>query len=273
MHPNFGLIIVGDEILSGKRADKHLSKVIELLSDRGLALSYADYVGDDPRRITDTLKRAFASGDVVFSCGGIGATPDDHTRQCAAAALGGALALHPEAEALIRERMRDVAQEQGVPYEPDRADNVHRLNMGMFPVGARIIPNPYNKIPGFSCDGPGGGSVHFVPGFPVMAWPMIEWALERYCAPWFNRTPQTEHSIIVYGGLEATLTPLMQRIESAHPDIKVFSLPSVDHPVHGRHIELGVKGPAPSVPAAWADLYQGLHEFGASMGPELVRNL
>ena len=57
--PRFGLIIIGDEILSGKRADKHLPKVIELLKARGLALDYADYVGDSPERITATLKRAF----------------------------------------------------------------------------------------------------------------------------------------------------------------------------------------------------------------------
>ena len=113
MPQHFGLIIVGDEILSGKRVDKHMPKTIELLAARGLQLSYADYVGDDPDRITATLARAFAAarerGDVVFSCGGIGATPDDHTRQCAARALGTELALHPEAKVLIQERMRDVA--------------------------------------------------------------------------------------------------------------------------------------------------------------------
>src|SRR5690349_18003854 len=108
--PDFGLVIVGDEILSGKRSDKHLPKVIELLGARGLQLAWADYVGDDPQRITATLRRAFDSGGVVFSCGGIGATPDDHTRQCAARALGVELELHPEAEALIRERMQDVAR-------------------------------------------------------------------------------------------------------------------------------------------------------------------
>ena len=101
MTPNFGLVIVGDEIMSGKRVDKHLAQIVELLHARGLSLSYADYVGDDPQRITSTLARAFAAardnGDVVFSCGGIGATPDDHTRQCAARALGVELALHPEA--------------------------------------------------------------------------------------------------------------------------------------------------------------------------------
>ncbi len=153
--PAFGLIIIGDEILSGKRADKHLPKVIELLKVRGLQLAWADYVGDSPSRITSTLKRAFASGDIVFSTGGIGATPDDHTRQCAARALGVELALHGEAEALIRQRMQDIAREQATVYEPDHPDNIHRLNMGMFPVGANIIPNPFNKIPGFSCAGGG----------------------------------------------------------------------------------------------------------------------
>lgn len=273
--PIFGLIIVGDEILSGKRADKHMPKAIELLAARGLALSYADYVGDDPARITATLQRAFASGDVVFSCGGIGATPDDHTRQCAARALGVDLALHPEAERLIRERMQDVAREQGLPYEPERHDNVHRLNMGMFPAGAQIIPNPYNKIPGFSCASPGGqgGAVHFVPGFPVMAWPMIESVLDTLYAAHFNRTPQTEHSVVVFGAMEAALTPLMEQIEKSHQGVRVFSLPSVDHPQYGRHIELGVKGPAQALPAAWMDLQKGLHEFGAELGPEMVRNL
>ena len=235
--PSFGLIIIGDEILSGKRADKHLPKVIELLKARGLQLAYADYVGDSPDRITATLTRAFSSGDVVFSCGGIGATPDDHTRQCAARALGVDLALHPQAEALIRERMQDMAKEQGVPYEPDRSDNIHRLNMGMFPVGASIIPNPFNKIAGFSF-----GSVHFVPGFPVMAWPMVEWVLDHHYAHLHRVAAWVEKSVIVYGAMEATLTPLMERIEQRYAGVKVFSLPSVDHPQYGRHIELGVKG-------------------------------
>ena len=270
--PDIGVIIVGDEILSGKRADKHLTKVIELLGARGLNLAYADYVGDSPERITRTLRRAFESGDLVFSCGGIGATPDDHTRQCAAKALQAELALHPEAERLIRERMQDVAREQGVTYEPDRADNIHRLNMGVFPAGAEIIPNPYNKIPGFTCRSPGGrGAVHFVPGFPVMAWPMIEWVLDRHYGHWFQRAAWVEKSIIVYGGMEAALTPLMEAIEVRFPGIKVFSLPSVDHPEYGRHIELGVKGHPDLTNQAYPAMLAELHVFGAKLGPELVR--
>lgn len=268
--PAFGLIIIGDEILSGKRADKHLPKVIELLAQRGLSLAWAQCIGDDRDRITGALRQAFASSDIVFSCGGIGATPDDHTRQCAAAALEVDLALHPEARDLIEQRMRDVAAEKGEAFDPGRPDNVHRFNMGVFPVGARIIANPYNKIPGFSCDGPGGSSVHFVPGFPVMAWPMIESLLDGTYRHLHRQGVWQERSVVVMGAMEAALTPLMEAIEREHP-VKVFSLPSVDHPAYGRHIELGVKGVPEAVHPAFASLLGGLTQLGAQLGPELVR--
>jgi molybdopterin-biosynthesis enzyme MoeA-like protein len=266
---NFGLIIIGDEILSGKRTDKHLAQAISILGARGLQVAYAHYVGDDPQRITATLAAAFASGDVVFSFGGIGATPDDHTRQCAARALGLNLVLHSQARDLIWERMKDIALENGQPFEPDRTDNQHRLNMGMFPEGAAIIPNPYNKIAGFSCQGAQGGAVHFVPGFPVMAWPMVGWVLDTHYAHLFNRTDWTEKSVIVMGAMEATLTPLMEDIERSHA-VKVFSLPSVDHPTYGRHIELGVKGEALAVDDAFVALKRGLDGFRCTLGPEIV---
>ncbi len=274
--PAFGLIIIGDEIMSGKRSDKHLPAMIERLHARGLQLAYADYVGDVRARITSSLERAFASSDVVFCCGGIGATPDDHTRQCAALALDVPLQLHPQAHALIEERMRDVAREQGLPYEPDRADNQHRLNMGVFPVGCDIIPNPYNKIPGFTCKAasglrPGAGTVHFFPGFPVMAWPMIEWVLDTHYADYFYRTHQVEKSVIVFDGMEAALTPLMEELELRFPGVRVFSLPSVDHPQLGRHIELGVKGAASDVDSAYVALCEGLRAFDVRLGSEMVR--
>ena len=271
---NFAIIIIGDEILSGKRADKHLPKAIELLGARGLQLAYADYVGDDKPRITATLARAFAAArescDVVFSCGGIGATPDDHTRQCAAAALGIDLALHPEAKALITERMKDTAKEQGVPFDENRPDNIHRLNMGMFPMGCNIIPNPFNKIPGFTCSA-GPGAIHFLPGFPVMAWPMMEWVLDTLYPHLHQKSAYIEKSVIVSGSMEATLTPLMEAIEAEFQGVRVFSLPSVDHPIYGRHIELGVKGEPAAIELAYSALLAGLIPFNVKLGPELVR--
>ena len=269
--PVFGALIIGDEILSGRRADKHLAKLIELLGARGLALSYAHHVGDDRARITRELRQVFEGTDVVFSFGGIGATPDDHTRQCAAAALAQPLQLHPIARQRIEQRMKDLAVQQGQTYVPDHPDNQHRLNMGVFPESAALIENPYNRIPGFTCVGSGGGTVHFVPGFPVMAWPMVVSVLDTVYAPFFAQGRWLEKSVIVYGAMEATLTPLMERIEAEHAGVKVFSLPSVDHPIHGRHIELGVKGETQLAENAFRTLMNGLSQFGVQLGPEMVQ--
>ena len=191
----FGAIIVGDEILVGKRQDKHLSFAIEALGKRGLRLAWAEYHGDDPERLTAALRRSFERGDVVFSFGGIGATPDDHTRQCAADALGVPLALHPDAEREIRARF-------GAEITPQR------LRMGEFPVGCEIIPNPFNRIPGFSARGH-----HFVPGFPQMAWPMIEWVLDTQYRKLFDRDRWAEASILVYEAGESQLIPAMEAAE------------------------------------------------------------
>jgi molybdenum cofactor synthesis domain-containing protein len=269
--PKFGLIVVGDEILSGKRQDKHMDHLIGLLQARGLALSYAHYVGDEPDLITQQLRSAFESGDVVFSTGGIGATPDDHTRQCAAKALGVELEMHPQARDLIIERIRDMAAQQGKPFDPAQANDPHRLNMAVFPQGAQIIPNPYNKIAGFTCRGLNHGAVHFVPGFPVMAGPMMEWVLDAHYNHWFGSVTQVERSVVLQGAMEATLTPLMQLIEAQHPQVRIFSLPSVDHPQHGRHVELGVKGAAQAVTEAYAALLQGLTDMGLRWTAELQR--
>ena len=104
-----------------------------------------------------------------------------------------------------------------------------------------------------------------------MAWPMIEVVLSSFYADLARPGERMEKSVIVMGSMEATLTPLMEAIEAEFAGIKVFSLPSVDHPECGRHIELGVKGPHQTVEAAFKQLVAGLHAFGAKLGPELVR--
>src|ERR1043166_8166989 len=105
----FGAIIIGDEILSGKRQDKHFAKIIETLKTRGLALDWCEIVGDEPDRIAATLRRTFASGAIVFCFGGIGATPDDYTRQSAAVAAGVPIARHPEAVKEIEAQFGEAA--------------------------------------------------------------------------------------------------------------------------------------------------------------------
>jgi molybdopterin-biosynthesis enzyme MoeA-like protein len=248
----FGLIIIGDEILSGKRQDGHFAKVREILAARGLQLSWVQYLGDDRTRCEAALRQTFAGEDVVFSCGGIGATPDDHTRQSAAAALGVPLALHPEAAALIAQRCAEMAAKGQGSADMTTSENLQRLKMGEFPVGSQIIPNPFNKIPGFNV-----AQHWFVPGFPVMAHPMIEWVLDTHYAGEFHQETRGERSFWVYEMPESRVTPLMEAVEATYTGIKVFSLPSVGKDKRARFIELGVKGATTGLDAAFAHLQAG----------------
>ncbi|KQN79087.1 damage-inducible protein [Duganella sp. Leaf61] len=256
-----GLIIIGDEILSGRRVDQHFSKVVQLLAARGLKLDWADILGDEPARIVATLQRTFATGDIVFCCGGIGATPDDHTRQAAADALGLPLVLHEQGKRNIEQRILQMGEEAGQPADLNSPENLHRLKMAEFAEGADLIPNPYNNIAGFSLH-----QHYFVPGFPVMAWPMIEWVLDNKYANLFNREPHLEQSVLVYEAAESSLTPLMVALEKQYARVKVFSLPSVGDATTRRHIELGVKGE----PAQTLEAFQQLRDELTRLGVEFA---
>jgi molybdopterin-biosynthesis enzyme MoeA-like protein len=235
----FAALIIGDEIIRGKREDKHFPKLRSILADRGLLLDWVLYAGDDRSRLVDILRRSLAGNDVVFSFGGIGVTPDDHTRQAAAAAAGVPLTLHPEAETEIRRRMAETGQEV----------TPARLELGTFPAGSRIIPNPFNRIPGFSFK-----DHHFVPGFPQMAWPMIEWVLDSQYRDRFHQRREAEAAIIVWNGHEGLLLDLMISIEARYPGLKVFSLPAVRSETVAAHIELGVRGIPEQVGPAMAEI-------------------
>jgi molybdopterin-biosynthesis enzyme MoeA-like protein len=237
----FGAYIIGDEILSGKRQDAHLSKVIELLSARGLQLSWANYLGDIPEQITTSLKASMARGDIVFSFGGIGATPDDYTRQCAADAAGVSIERNILAVAEIEAQYGEGAYPK-------------RVIMAEFPQGAEIIPNPVNRVAGFSIN-----QHYFVPGFPQMAHPMVEWVLDTYYAHLFHQTEYLEESIIIPNGIESQLIDLMNNLLKKYPNIKVFSLPKLKP---NRLVELGAKGNPAEVEQAMQDMKAGVTALG-----------
>ncbi|HVN34824.1 MAG TPA: molybdopterin-binding protein [Casimicrobiaceae bacterium] len=248
-----GVLVIGDEILSGKRQDRHFAHVVATLAKRGLAPAWARYEGDDRAALTRTLRDTFASGDIVFSFGGVGATPDDHTRQAAAAALGSPLVRHPEALAEL------VAQFGDAAYP-------NRVMMAEFPQGATIIPNPVNRVASFSVR-----DHHFFPGFPQMAWPMLEWVLAtRYPALAVSGTG--ERSIVVFGAGEGQLISLMHDCVARYPQLKLFSLPTM-LPEGKRRLELGVRGEIAAADAALADLVAGIEAAGFRWEPADARGL
>lgn len=244
--PQFGLVIVGDEILLGKREDSHFSFVRQALKKRGLSLNWVRIVGDEPDLLAETFREAFASGAVVFSCGGIGATPDDLTRQAVAEAVNLPLEVHPEGLVMLQEKFGD-------------ALNEHRQCLVEFPKEAVLIPNPVNQVPGFSVFSGAESAGHFVPGFPQMAEPMIEWVLEMYYAAWFREEGDVEALIRVLGVPESELISLIEAVAAEFPAVKVACLPDARR---DGVVELGVRGERKPVQGAEAVFAALLDEQG-----------
>lgn len=242
-----GLFVIGDEILSGKRQDRHFAKVVELLRARGMELAWAQFLGDDEHGIAEAIRAARQRGDVLLSCGGIGATPDDCTRQGAARAFGVPIERHAEAAALILEQYPGVQQ--------------NRLLMADFPRGAGLIPNPVNRVAGFFV-----GDCYFTPGFPEMAWPMLEWVLDTRLAHLHRADPDVEFRLRVIGTSgEGDLLGLMEETLARFPGIKLSSLPSRGGPTLPRHIEFGFKGVRAAAAAAYRHFDAALPSYGATV--------
>ena len=212
-------LIIGDEILSGKRKDKHLIHLIETLKKHNFHISRADYISDDTEEIKKTLEQK--KGVIVFCFGGIGATPDDCTRSAAALAHKKLLIRHPEAKVLIEKQFGEEAYPK-------------RILMADLPEEASLIPNPINNIPGFFIN-----QHFFMPGFPEMAWPMIDWVLKNNLSKTERSKKYEDYSIWLDNVSESSLIDLMDLTQSKHQRIKIYSLPKM-HPK--KMLELGVRG-------------------------------
>lgn len=231
----FGVVIVGDELLSGKRTDKHLSHVIETLHARGMCVAWSRVAADNHDRLVDELRLTQLDSLPVFCFGGIGATPDDQTRQAAARAFGTRLVRHPGAVGMIEGRF-------GRKACPDR------VRMAELPEDCLLIPNPQSRIPGFTLF-----DHHFFPGFPSLAWPMLDWVLDQYYC--HDMLPEVEQSVRVFDVHESSLIQLMDELSANHPRAKIFSLP---HMAAVNSIELGFRGQQAAVEAAFSDLLAAL---------------
>jgi len=231
-------VIIGDEILSGKREDKHLAYLIKTLKSYGLNISRAEYIPDDP----DTIKKTIESKieEIVFCFGGIGATPDDHTRKAASLAHKKPLEQHGQAKALIEKQFGDGAYPK-------------RILMADLPRSAHIIPNTINNVPGFFID-----HHYFMPGFPEMAWPMIDWVIKNQYDFLINLKNIEDQSIWLDDVSESKLIDTMQNIQKEHKCIKIYSLPKLRPK---KTLELGIKGQSKSVNKAMKDLKKNLKKL------------
>ena len=164
--PTFFTLIIGTEILNRRREDKHFDFVTQELLKRGHKLTGSFIIEDDPALIVQTIRFiASQPGAVLFSFGGIGSTPDDHTRKCAAIALrDGTLHTHEEARSIIAERIKTL----------DIPNGRYPLQMAELPYGAKLLDNPVNKMPAFYLD----DRWFFMPGFPEMSHPMVTHILD-----------------------------------------------------------------------------------------------
>jgi molybdopterin-biosynthesis enzyme MoeA-like protein len=234
----FGIVVVGDEILNGRRRDRHFEALGGMLRERGFRVAWLRILPDDPDYLSAEFARTMAEGIPVFCCGGIGATPDDHTRACAARAAGVPLVLHPGAVAEIEGRFGSEAYP-------------NRIRMAELPEGCDLIPNPYNRIPGFSIR-----EHHFMPGFPDMAHPMAAWVLDTHYPA--GGRPERQRALRVVGVTESSLIGLMQELVDRFPEAKLYSLPRLGPEFQ---VELGFRG-AGDLEEPFAALVDGLHRLG-----------
>ncbi|MES9929186.1 MAG: molybdopterin-binding protein [Candidatus Thiodiazotropha sp. 6PDIVS] len=238
MISKFGLIIIGDELLFGNRIDKHQAHFQTLLRQHGKQLTRCWILPDEQQSLIRHLSFSMCEQIPVFVCGGIGATPDDLTRNCAAEASGVSIERHSEAKKLIEGQFGESAYPT-------------RIKMADLPSGCKLIPNPHNQIPGFTIN-----HHYFLPGFPEMAWPMAEWVLKEYYSGTLKNFQ--ERSLLVLNTPESSLVPLMDEMNLQLTDLKLFSLPKFNSK---GCIELGLRGDG-EIDSAFETLQKALIEYG-----------
>lgn len=237
MTPQLVAVIIGNEILAGRRQDKHLANTVAACNARNLRLNQVIILQDNADVLVKTYTRLRAEKAIVLSFGGIGATPDDMTRAAVAKACGVPLVYHPEGYELLRQKY-------------GAADfNEHRRNLIAFPEGASLIPNPINQIPGFSI-----AHIHCVPGFPAMAEPMMAWVLDTY---YQNLAQERDYQALIVQAPESGIASLMAELDREFPSLSISCLPTVDH-----GLEFGFEGEKEMIAKAMSEAQKRFSALG-----------
>jgi molybdenum cofactor synthesis domain-containing protein len=199
------LLVIGDEILSGRTQDKNVSQVALWLNDHGIRLAEVRIVPDDSARIGEAVNELRASHDYLFTTGGIGPTHDDITVDAIAAAFGVPVVVHPQARQMLEDYYRD---------RPGGLTEA-RLRMARTPEGAELLRNPYSGAPGVKMD-----NVYILAGVPNIAASM----LEALTGTLEGGRPVVSITVGARAA-ESDVADLLRDTEAAHPGVAIGSYP------------------------------------------------
>jgi molybdenum cofactor synthesis domain-containing protein len=199
------LVVIGDEILSGRTQDKNVAQVATWLNEQGIRLGEVRIVPDDPRQIAGTVNELRAKHDYLFTTGGIGPTHDDITVDAIAKAFGVPVVIHPHARTILEDYYRN---------RPGGLTEA-RLRMARVPEGAELIPNPTSGAPGVRME-----NVYIMAGVPNIAASML--------AALTGKLEGGRPVISVTVGAraaESDVADLLRETEEAHPGVAIGSYP------------------------------------------------
>lgn len=202
-----GMIVIGDEILSGRTKDVNIGAVADFCTDLGIDLTEVRVVSDEMDAIVEAVNALRSRYTYVFTSGGIGPTHDDITADAIARAFGVALPINAQARAMLESRWKQTGTEV----------NEARLRMARIPEGADLIVNSVSAAPGFRI-----GNVHVMAGVPVIMRAMLE-AL----APTLKGGKKVSSITIRAAVGEGTVGGPLGALQAEFPDVKMGSYPQM----------------------------------------------
>lgn len=215
-NPTAAMLVIGDEILSGRTRDANMYHLAQELTAIGIDLTEVRVVSDNPTAITEAVRSLSATYDNLFTSGGIGPTHDDITADCVAAAFGKHIDVRADARAILQAHYDKTGQEL----------NDARLRMARIPDDATLIHNPVSTAPGFTIE-----NVHVMAGVPSVFRAMVDGVLPslKAGAPLVSETIRVERP-------EGEIAPALATIAAAHPDLSIGSYPFSRDGIYGANI-------------------------------------
>jgi molybdenum cofactor synthesis domain-containing protein len=201
------LVVIGDEILSGRTKDVNIGATADFCTDLGIELREVRVVSDDTDDIVAAVNAVRARYTYVFTTGGIGPTHDDITADAVAKAFGVALPINPQARAMLEARWKETGTEV----------NEARLRMARIPEGADLIVNSVSAAPGFRI-----GNVHVMAGVPIIMRAMLE-----AIAPTLRGGKKVQSVTVKAAVGEGTVGGPLAELQAQYPDVKMGSYPQM----------------------------------------------